>query len=64
MLRIATPKLHYDHLDLNSPRYLTGAVICGRYWDRTSYMLNLHIDIVKIPTRLEFCMIVQGFSIF
>ena len=36
MLKIEKPMPHRDRLYLNSSMYLTGAVICGRYWDRTS----------------------------
>ena len=36
MPKIEKPMPHRDRLYLNSSMYLTGAVICGRYWDRTS----------------------------
>ena len=36
MLKIEKPMPHRGRLYLNSSMYLTGAVICGRYWDRTS----------------------------
>ena len=36
MLEIVKPMQHHGYLNLNSLRYLTGVVICGRYWDRTS----------------------------
>ena len=49
-LKIAKPMPHRDHSNLNSSIYLTGAVICGRYWDRLVDMHDLHIDIVEIPT--------------
>ena len=50
MLKIEKPMPHRGRLYLNSSKYLTGAVICGRYWDRLVDMFDLHIHIDEIPT--------------